>query len=60
MEGAVAKQERPRVHIGAYVDEAQARFLEENARRHDRSRSAELRRALTAYERLVLRERDER
>jgi hypothetical protein len=38
------------VYVGAFVDPAQRRFLTENAREHDRSISAELRRAIRTYE----------
>lgn len=39
-----------RVHLGAMVDEAHKRLLDENARKNDRSISAELRLALRLYE----------
>jgi hypothetical protein len=43
--------ERPkRVLVGGLINESQRRFLDENARRNDRSLSAELRRALSLYE----------
>ena len=38
-----------RVHLGAYVDREVAERLAEVARSHDRSTSAELRRAVAAH-----------
>jgi hypothetical protein len=40
-----------RVMVSAFVDAEQRRFLAEHAREHDRSISAELRRAIRIYER---------
>lgn len=50
MTTTVQQEPAKQVFVGAFVDDAQKRFLVENARRHERSISGELRLAIRTYE----------